>query len=667
MNNHPSSAITKLLIANRGEIACRVIRTAKAMGIKTVAVYSEADTDAPHLDLADEAILIGAAPVSESYLSIEKIMSAAKATKANAIHPGYGFLSENAGFARACQANDITFVGPSAEAIELMGSKRQSKIVMLDSGVPCIPGYQGEDQSDQALKSAALDIGLPVMLKASAGGGGRGMRLVDTQDQLEPAIRSARSEAQNAFGSGELIIEKAVIAPRHIEIQVFADNMGNTVYLGERDCSVQRRHQKVVEEAPSPAVSDALRSRMGQAAVNAAKSCNYRGAGTVEFLLDSEENFYFLEMNTRLQVEHPVTELITGQDLVEWQLRVAANEPLPLQQDEITLQGHAIEVRLYAEDPANEFCPQTGDISLWQPAKLNGFRVDDGIQSGQAVTPFYDPMLAKLIGFGENREQARQRLLDGIKQSHLVGVKDNRYFLSEILKTNTFINGEATTAFIGQDFADNASLESTPPSDESVAIAGFLLAGQTSWSTAALGAKPCIIRSGNFSQKLTVLHDISDQGSPQLSIKINDNAYQVEVLSDHLEGELERVQITINNEIHEATFLLEKSGKLNPEKRLYLSHQGQNLMFEDITLRPVEQNDKRHSNTLTASMDGLIIEVFAQVGDTVTQGQPLVILEAMKMEHSLNAPRDGVIDKLFVEQGLQVTSRQILLELEEQA
>ena len=387
-------SLKKILIANRGEIAVRVIRTARSLGYRTVAVYSEADAGALHVDVADEAVCIGAAPVGDSYLRSDKILQAAQLTSADDVHPGYGFLSENAGFAEACAEAGLVFIGPDAEAINLMGSKRLSKVAMIEAGVPCIPGYQDAEQSDDVLLKEAERIGFPLMIKASAGGGGRGMRLAHDASELPEQIRTARSEAESAFGSGELILERAVLQPRHIEIQVFADRHGNAVYLGERDCSIQRRHQKVVEEAPSPFVDPDLRQRMGEAAVNAAKACNYCGAGTVEFLVDEDKNFYFLEMNTRLQVEHPVTELITGQDLVAWQLKVASGEKLPLSQDEITLTGHAVEVRLYAEDPRNNFMPQTGRVEYWHYPEREGFRMDHGIQCGQLVSPHYDPMLA---------------------------------------------------------------------------------------------------------------------------------------------------------------------------------------------------------------------------------------------------------------------------------
>jgi geranyl-CoA carboxylase alpha subunit len=383
-------------------------------------------------------------------------------------------LSENAAFAKACEANNIVFIGPSSEAIELMGSKRLSKIAMIEAGVPCIPGYQGADQAEQILVEQAQQIGFPIMVKASAGGGGRGMRLVFEKKQLLEQIRTARSEAENAFGSGELILERAVIEPRHIEIQVFADNFGNVVYLGERDCSIQRRHQKVVEEAPSPFVDEALRQRMGKAAVDAAKSCNYRGAGTVEFLCDNDKNFYFLEMNTRLQVEHPVTEMVTGLDLVEWQLLVAAGDELPLRQEEISMTGHAVEVRLYAEDPRDNFMPQTGTVLQWNTPTRDGVRVDTGIKAGQVISPHYDPMIAKVITFAKNRSIAIRKLASAIQDSNIIGVNTNKLFLQNILRHPVFAAGEATTAFIEQHFINDASMDEDLPRIETIALAAML-------------------------------------------------------------------------------------------------------------------------------------------------------------------------------------------------
>ncbi|MEN3566761.1 geranyl-CoA carboxylase subunit apha, partial [Pseudomonas aeruginosa] len=468
-------SFNKILVANRGEIACRVLRTAHELGYRSVAVYSEADADARHVQLADEAVCIGPAAVAQSYLNLEAILDAARRSGTEAIHPGYGFLSENAEFARACEAAGIVFIGPDAEAIHLMGSKRLSKIAMLAAGVPCIPGYEGAEQDDATLRREAERIGYPLMIKASAGGGGRGMRLVQEPGQLLEQLRTARSEALGAFGSAELILERAVPRPRHVEIQVFGDRHGNLLYLGERDCSVQRRHQKVIEEAPCPVLDADLRRAMGEAAVKAAASVNYVGAGTVEFLLGEDGRFYFLEMNTRLQVEHPVTELVTGQDLVAWQIRIAEGHPLPLRQEQVELRGHAIEVRLYAEDAGRGFLPQTGTVLRWDPELLPGVRIDHGLVEGQAVTPFYDPMLAKLIAYGASREEARRKLIRALERCVLLGVDGNQRFLANLLAHPDFAAGEATTAFIGERFAEDPSLQPRQPGAEELALAAALL------------------------------------------------------------------------------------------------------------------------------------------------------------------------------------------------
>ena len=450
----PEMSFGKILVANRGEIAWRIMRTARAMGYRTVAVYSDADKEAPHVAFADEAVRIGPSPVGESYLSIDRLLEAAHRSGADAIHPGYGFLSENEAFAAACEKAGLVFIGPPPAAIAAMGNKAAAKRRMIDAGVPCVPGYQGADQSDATLETEARKIGLPVMVKAAAGGGGRGMRLVERDADLPEAIRTARAEAQSAFGSGELILEKAVVDARHVEIQVFADAHGNVIHLGERDCSMQRRHQKVIEEAPSPAVDADLRGRMGAAAVAAARAIGYRGAGTVEFLLAADGAFYFLEMNTRLQVEHPVTEAITGQDLVAWQLKVAAGEKLPLAQAQVKFSGHAIEARLYAEDAYAGFLPQTGRVDVWRPATGAGIRVDHGMKDGLAISPFYDPMIAKLIAHGATREEARTRLVRALRETVVLGPTTNRHFLIRLLEHPEFAAGKATTAFIGKhDFA----------------------------------------------------------------------------------------------------------------------------------------------------------------------------------------------------------------------
>jgi geranyl-CoA carboxylase alpha subunit len=639
------------------------------LGYRTVAVFSEADANAPHFSAADEPICIGAAAVGESYLVADKLIAAAQKTGADAIHPGYGFLSENSAFAKACVDANITFIGPRPDAIDLMGSKRQSKIAMIAAGVPCIPGYEGADQSDDVLKNSAIEIGMPVMLKASAGGGGRGMRLVTDANDLAELIKSARSEALNAFGSGELIIEKAVMQPRHIEIQVFADSFGNTVYLGERDCSVQRRHQKVVEEAPSPFVNPEMRKAMGEAAVNAAKSCNYVGAGTVEFLADSEGNFYFLEMNTRLQVEHPVTELITGLDLVAMQLRVAAGDKLAISQEDVTLTGHAMEVRLYAEDPGANFIPQTGLLNLWKPASGDGIRIDSGIQQGQVVSPHYDPMLAKIIAYGENREEARRRLVRAVEDSHLLGIKDNRAFLAAILRNDCFIQGEATTAFIGDDFNQDSTLQSLKAQTQEVALAASILCAlDDSSRTLNNGAGWHNNEIGSRFIKLSC-----EEQTFELGLSKTDNVITTEFVS--ADEDIQPVVIEIiaqtdnslkylaNGIIRSVVFSRSKGeGDSLGCTQVHLAASYGNLTFTDISLQSAKKN-QGGSDQVLASMDGAMVDVMVSVGDRVEVGQTLAVLEAMKMEHPLKAGVAGTIAEVLVQAGDQVKGRQKLIQL----
>ena len=640
----------KILIANRGEIAVRVIRTARQMGYRTVAVYSEADKKAAHVLAADQAVCVGPASVSESYLMIDNIIAAAHKTQADAIHPGYGFLSENPAFARACAAAGIQFIGPDASAIELMGSKRLSKVAMLDAGVPCIPGYQGAEQSDQVLIEKAADVGFPIMVKASAGGGGRGMRLVTEQGELAAQIKTARSEALSAFGSGELILERAVLAPRHIEIQIFADSQGNTVYLGERDCSIQRRHQKVVEEAPSPFVDEGLRERMGQAAVSAAKACGYQGAGTVEFLVDSDKNFYFLEMNTRLQVEHPVTELITGLDLVEWQLRVAAGEMLPLTQEDVSLNGHAIEVRLYAEDPRQNFMPQTGNILVWQYPEREGIRVDHGIHCGDTVSAHYDPMLAKVIAFGPDRATAARRLASAIEDIQLVGVNTNKRFLLNVLRHPAFINAEATTAFIEQHFTEHASTQNTAPAIGTLARAAMIYFqhpsfGQPSWSSAA----------------------------PQVyhfTLKINEQAHAVQIQKQEdsylVKSEAQETELTLVSHGANQAVVIEEGIRQGfsyalQDKTLFLDDGSGHYRIDDITQLPASVSEQNASGEINAVMDGVIVDVLAKEGDAVEAGQLMVVMEAMKMEHQLKALSTGLVTEVRAAIGQQVKSKELLV------
>ncbi len=648
--------INKILIANRGEIAVRVMRTAKDNGYRTVAVYSDADADALHVRMADEAVCIGPPAVNESYLVAEKILDAARQTGADAIHPGYGFLSENADFSKTCEQAGIIFIGPDANAIELMGSKRLSKIAMLEAGVPCIPGYQGADQTDEVLRAEAEKMGFPVMVKASAGGGGRGMRLVFEASELLENLATARSEAQNAFGSGELILEKAVIEPRHIEIQVFADTLGNAVYLGERDCSIQRRHQKVVEEAPSPVVDEQLRQRMGEAAVNAAKACNYRGAGTVEFLVDKDGNFFFLEMNTRLQVEHPVTEMITGLDLVDWQIKVAEGKPLPLTQDEIKLNGHAIEVRIYAEDARHNFLPQTGKILAWDIPERDGIRIDTGIQTGGVVSPHYDPMLAKVIAYGKDRDEARRRLASALQDMVLLGLNNNKLFLERIIRHPVFAGGDATTAFIEQHFSDDISMSAESLTARDLALAAMAvynmnseISGDNAWhKPAGYGCR----------YKLQWEDQLQD-----VTVKCDGNQFKTVALEQ--EVQLEFVSLEAETLTYKENGIRRKAGFTVDENRLYLNDDAGHFLFENQTHLPAEAAGGVGSGDIKAIMDGAIINILVQEGDAVGAGQTLIVLEAMKMEHPLKAPRGGTIASILTAAGDQVKTNQLLVKLAE--
>lgn len=640
----------KILIANRGEIACRVITTAQSLGYRTVAVYSEPDARARHVQLADEAVCIGPALASASYLNNDALLEACRQTGADAVHPGYGFLSENAGFAKACKDAGITFIGPDEDAIHLMGSKRLSKIAMIEAGVPCIPGYEGEDQSDATLLKEAERIGLPLMIKASAGGGGRGMRVVTDASEIPAQLKSARQEAASAFGSDELILERAVMSPRHVEIQVFGDRHGNVIHLGERDCSVQRRHQKVVEEAPSPAVNDELRQQMGEAAVNAARACNYVGAGTVEFLLAPNGEFFFLEMNTRLQVEHPVTELVTGLDLVAWQIRVARGEALPLSQEQVRLTGHAMEVRLYAEDPAQNYMPQTGPILRWQPAKGDGVRIDHGLQEGQSIGSHYDPMLAKIIAWGETRDDARRRLIRAVEDTGLMGVKDNRRYLAAILRHPVFASGDATTAFIGEDFASDASLTDTALPDSLWALAALLLSRQhrahpalTGWHSSSVGQQPLQLGCNGEEKALTLSYQ-----SGHVDVTLGETTLR---MTEPATG-----RISVDG-------ISRDYSTLHRDGQIWIQCMGHTAYFEDRTHAAVGGEEQAGSGQIRAPMDGAIVDIQVQPGETVSKGQVLVTLEAMKMEHSLKADCDGIVETLSLTAGDQVKRQQLLVTL----
>ena len=657
-------AFTSILVANRGEIACRVMRTAKAMGLRAIAVYSEADADAPHVKMADDAFLLGPAPVGDSYLNAARVIEAAKATGAQAVHPGYGFLSENADFARRCAEAGLVFIGPGPEAIDLMGDKAKAKRRMIDAGVPCIPGYQGKDQSDAALIAAAADIGFPIMVKAAAGGGGRGMRLVEQESDLASAISTARSEAENAFGSGDLILERAIIQPRHVEIQVFADGHGNAVHLGERDCSVQRRHQKVLEEAPCPVMTPALREAMGEAAVKAARDIDYVGAGTVEFLLSADGAFYFLEMNTRLQVEHPVTEMVTGLDLVALQIRIAQGETLGFDQAGVALTGHAIEARLYAEDTANDFLPASGPVDFWKPAEGEGVRIDAGIASGGEVSPFYDPMLAKVIAHGATREEARLKLIAALKETALFGVSTNKAFLIDALEKPAFASGEATTAFIAENF--DAGGLSAPALDRQTAVSAALLFYLTArdqsvasavsmpspllgWSSATAIETPYRFAAGDNDATIR----LTPQGEDAFTTHIGDETVSARALrrTSHdavLEIDGARLHVLYNQ----------------PEAaRLQLSINGRNSDLVNLNAVFASSADAADAGAVTAPMHGALIDVFVAPGDAVKKGDRLAILEAMKMQHELTAQADGEVAAVHFEAGAQIPVDAVIMDI----
>ena len=659
-----------ILIANRGEIACRVIKTAKQLGYRTIAVYSDADAGAPHVQLADDAVRIGPGPVGESYLLAENILAAATTSGAESIHPGYGFLSENSAFAEAVESAGLVFIGPTREAIDVMGNKAESKRRMIEAGVPCVPGYEGHDQTDEALLAEGNKIALPLMVKAAAGGGGRGMRLVQDYAELANAIKLARAEAESAFGSGELILEKAIIQPRHVEIQVFADTLGNTVHLGERDCSVQRRHQKVIEEAPCPIMTPELREQMGQSAIDAAKSVNYRGAGTVEFLLDASGAFYFLEMNTRLQVEHPVTELITGLDLVALQISVAQGDALSITQDDVHLEGHAIEVRLYTEDPSLDFLPASGPVDLWQPADGVGVRIDAGIVSGQDISPFYDPMVAKVIGYGPDRESARLRLIGALKETVLFGTPNNKRFLIQCLEKQCFIDGTATTAFIAEEFSDE-DLQVAPPSFADSAVAAVIelamehkklfdrsvlvSASLKNWASASAIISRKQYQFADLTRDLGITPEgleayrVFDVGGVETDVEIT-----VLAMDKH------KASLRVDGTILAVTSMSSVKGQL------HCSIEGRDALFKDMIILDGMSDVNVGGGRVTAPMHGLLLEVLVEPGDLVVKGQTLAVLEAMKMHYEIQAEIDGTVAEVSAVAGKQVAVDDVLIEIDEQ-
>ena len=642
-----------ILIANRGEIALRIMRTARRLGYGVIAVYSDADRESLHVRVADQSVRIGEALPAQSYLRIEAIIAAAKASGADAVHPGYGFLAENEDFAQACRDAGLVFIGPSPEVIRTMGNKAGAKDIMLAAGVPCVPGYQGEDQSDAVLLDEAVRIGFPVMIKATAGGGGRGMRLVADAAAFPDALRAARSEAHGAFGDGTVILERAISDPRHIEIQVFGDAYGHAIHLGERDCSVQRRHQKLIEEAPSPAVSAELRARMGAIAVAATKALRYEGAGTLEFLLDASGDFYFMEMNTRLQVEHPVTEAITGLDLVELQLRVASGEPLGLTQDDIKISGHAIEVRLCSEDAAHDFMPQSGTLALWQAP--DHLRVEHALRSGTEIPPFYDSMMAKLIGVGANRDEARRRLIAGLEHTAAFGVTTNQAFLAACLRHRAFASGEATTSFIGH-YRDELLAPRQDAASEAALAALLLFVSdphappwQGGRSLAATFPLPVRVEIGPDVHELDIARE--RDGSYLVNGDDSSHHFAVEELGS------DSIRFRCNG-------LTDAARYFRWGERLYLLHRGITMAVRDLTrAAPAMAQASGSDGRVRAAMSGRVVAVLVRQGEHVAAGQPVLTLEAMKMEHVHTAPVAGTVAAIDVAEGEQVTAGKIVVEI----
>ncbi|XP_031430920.1 methylcrotonoyl-CoA carboxylase subunit alpha, mitochondrial [Clupea harengus] len=670
--------IEKVLIANRGEIACRVMRTARKMGVRSVAVYSDADRHSMHVAMADEAHYIGPAPSQQSYLSSEKVLEVAKRSGAQAVHPGYGFLSENTEFAEQCKQEGIIFIGPPSSAIRDMGIKSTSKYIMSAAGVPIIGGYHGEDQSDETLQAEAAKIGYPVMIKAVRGGGGKGMRIAPTEADFHEQLESARREARKSFNDDVMLIEKFVKNPRHVEVQVFGDQHGNAVYLFERDCSVQRRHQKIIEEAPGPDISPEVRKKLGEAAVRAAKAVNYVGAGTVEFIMDAQHNFFFMEMNTRLQVEHPVSEMITGTDLVEWQLRVAAGEKLPLTQEEIVLNGHSFEARIYAEDPNNDFLPGAGPLlHLSTPQGDEVTRIETGVREGDEVSVHYDPMIAKLVVWGEDRAAALKKLRYCLRQYNIVGLNTNIDFLLSLSGHPEFEAGNVHTEFIPQ-YYEQLFPAPKAPSKEVLcqAALGLLLRERTHTqefnSSSNDPFSPFGFSSG---RRLNVLFNRTmtlqlGESKVQLLVTYNaDGTYSMKTGGEvfHVSGELQKEG--------DATYLrCSVSGTMSRPKLVILDNTVHLFSMEgsaEVSV-PVPKHLAGISVSgsqagAVAPMTGTIEKVLVKAGDSVKKGDPLMVMLAMKMEHTIRAPKAGVIKKVFFKEGSQANRHAALVELEEEA
>ena len=660
----------KILIANRGEIACRVIKSAKEMGIQTVAIYSTVDANSLHVAMADEAYCVGTEKAADSYLQIENIIKVAKETQAQAIHPGYGFLSESPAFAKRCSEENIVFIGPSISAMQAMASKQLAKQLLEKTKVPLTPGYHGKDQAEAKLLSEAEKIGFPILLKAADGGGGKGMRIVNNADEFSSSLASAKRESMASFGSDTMLIEKLITAPRHIEVQILADNHGKVLHLFERDCSIQRRHQKIIEEAPASAIDEKFREKITSAAVEVAKAIEYQGAGTVEFLSDGKD-FYFMEMNTRLQVEHPVTEMITGLDLVAWQIRIAADQHLSVEQSDIKINGHAIECRIYAEDPENNFMPSIGKIRFLQQQISLHTRIDTGINSESEVSRYYDPMLAKVIAWGQDREQARARLASTLENYHLVGVKNNVNFLQSIIQHQAFINNKISTNFLNEEHVEfpkpniiqasflaacldyiECQAAFTPIINDAFAFQMHL---DSHW------LRKYLINEQRVQVKLTPI----SRGSVTLEI--------IETQEDNLEVSNYPTTVTVNTRIDQAAQQLIFNDQMSVQKFQFIRLNDKALIFtkqgnleiqQDFSQGAIDNNTHADSQ-LTAPMPGTIVAILKKANDQIESGEPLIVMEAMKMEHTITAPRSGTISSIFYDIGSQVQEGATLVAMEE--
>ncbi len=646
----------KILIANRGEIACRIIKTARSMGIHTVAIYSSIDKDSLHVRSADSAYCVGEPPAKDSYLNIQEIIWAAKISGAEAIHPGYGFLSENPEFAKACQAEGIVFIGPSVEAMEAMASKQLAKQLLEKSNVPLTPGYHGSEQTEKRLLAESEKIGFPVLIKAANGGGGKGMRAVFSKEEFSSALAGAKRESKASFADDTMIIEKLVLKPRHVEVQIMADNHGNVVHLFERDCSIQRRHQKIIEEAPAPNLSPSLRQKLAQAACEVARSIKYTGAGTIEFLVAENEQFYFMEMNTRLQVEHPVTEMITGLDLVTWQLKIAANEPLPLSQDNIQSHGHSIECRIYAEDPFNEFIPSIGQINFLKEPSGVGIRIDTGVTCLSQITMYYDPMIAKLISWGSSREEALQRLQQALEHYYIGGVKTNIPFLQGICQNPNFIQAKLSTDFLTQE-----RIQLNTPDKK---IAQLMTISFDYLNTLAHITDPLLKDTFAWQSQVTsrwvLRYQDADELLEALIIPINKNQLKVHLqeqeynIRARIDAEL--LTIELENQNYQATI------KNNPDSLTLYNKNGQ-IIIERFNWNTFGSHAEESKGQLTAPMPATVVAILKKIGEKVKAGDGLIVLEAMKMEHTVHAPTDGVLKEIFYSVGTQVNEGETLLSL----